>query len=81
MIRIYYWFEGVDPDRPGGPWWYFDFMFEHLAKNFVRDLQDRCEKMYWLNGHENWSEVLPYHHDSMKIYPPKTAKLIHTSKG
>jgi len=37
LSRIYYWIEGAPEDRPGGPWWYQDFVMPEARKSFVEN--------------------------------------------
>lgn len=43
MLRLYYWFKGVDPHRPGGPWWYRDFNSAEELKQFLHDVMPFLE--------------------------------------
>ncbi len=82
LSRIYYWFKGVDENRPGGPWWYHDFTTEEayeirIRESFVSSLKPHCHKMMRLDR-----EILsnmPIHFPEKDkfgppdIYPPSDA--------
>lgn len=71
MTRVYWWFDGVDENRPGGPWWYRDFTAEDEYYNplrphiFANALAPFCKSIMLLKGE------LPYH--GSFIQPPASA--------
>ena len=37
ICRLFFWFDGAPEDRPGGPWWYRDFLSEEDRDKFIVD--------------------------------------------
>jgi hypothetical protein len=67
--RLYYWFKGAPDDRPGGPWWYQDFMSMREATRLLTDLFPFLHQARILVA---TTTELP-EHDPMEIYPPGAA--------
>lgn len=66
--RLYFWFQGVDESRPGGPWWYRDFHIEKERDKFLDDVVPFLHVFRKLDG-----PFLPVH-DPFKpgdIEPPE----------
>lgn len=65
MYRVYWVAQGVNWDRPGGPWWYKDFYTSDERDRFIKGLGPFAECIKTLDD-------TPYHHP-MKIVPPPEA--------
>lgn len=64
MCRYYYWFKGASENRPGGPWWFRDFLCRADLDVFQQDVAG------FLHAHTvEPLEGCPFH-DPMDIKPP-----------
>lgn len=70
MIRLYYRFKNVPVDRPGGPWWYRDFVRPDLARDYLRDVGPFLEEAFRLH---RGNLAMP-EHDPMMIEPAPDAE-------
>jgi hypothetical protein len=39
ICRLFFWIAGAPEDRPGGPWWYRDFMSDEQRDAFLEDVR------------------------------------------
>lgn len=72
MIRLFYWFKGVQKDRIGGPWWARDFYEEAGINEFLQDVAPFLFKAVKAEGLEPFSRG----YSPMDIYPPEDAEEI-----
>ena len=77
LSRIYYWIEGAPEDRPGGPWWYQDFVMPRVRDDFVKGFKPFCHKIMKLTR-EGLSDMPIHFPEKDKsgppdIYPPSDA--------
>lgn len=65
--RLYFWIAGAPEDRPGGPWWYRDFMSEEDRERFLDDVRPFLYQYVYSRNEE-----VPYHVDKgmLRIQPP-----------
>lgn len=79
FYRVFFWFMGVtdeDAQRPGGPWWYRDFLVDPDPRSnnrreryeaFVRDLEPTCRGLVSVRYERG---KFPGELDPMSIAPP-----------
>ena len=63
-ISVWYWIEGVDPTRPGGPWWRRDFRdtayvtAKQFVEDFIKAIEPCCKRIQTEEPteyyHPNW---------------------------
>ena len=75
MTRVYYRFQGVPLDRPGGAWWYADYNHVHGAVEHGKAMRPFCDEVLILHGLN-----LP-DHDPMAVKPPEGARALWVSRA
>ena len=64
MYRYYYWFKGAHRRRPGGPWWFRDFVYKQELEAFKKDTRR------FLFAHATELAADCPEHEPMDIKPP-----------
>ena len=65
QYRLYYRYIGAPIDRPGGAWWYRDFLSNDERRFYVSDMAPHVAEFWYLTT----ADDLPLH-VSMGIAPP-----------
>jgi len=73
ITRLWWWYNGVDPDRPGGPWWYMDFDSEKDVKSRIELLKPFVKKIYGIDVPIDLVHCLP-------ATPPVHATIVYEMK-
>lgn len=63
-MTVWYWFEGVDETRPGGPWWHRYFEEPNDAASYLDDLRPflhayALDDAHMCSGRGCWASAPP----------------------
>lgn len=74
MITVYFWIEGADKDRSGGPWWHSQFRQETEAGRFL------AEMLPFLYAYATTNVDHTCYLDCHLEWPPSYAKIKYTNE-